>query len=129
MKKHGNTEQSAISGTALLSQGLKPNFWRVPTDNDEGGGDKSYAARWRKAGLDKAKLQPVTMQVNQVNPQTVKVTVTNHVKADSGSIAQKTVYTIMGGGDILVDNAFTPKGQLPPLAKVGFQLQMPGRIQ
>ena len=39
-------------GSQLLSEPLQPCFWRVPTDNDEGGGNRSFASRWRNAGLD-----------------------------------------------------------------------------
>ena len=39
------------AGTAVLTRGPLPCFWRAPTDNDRGGAGMSYDARWRAAGL------------------------------------------------------------------------------
>ncbi|MEC9456611.1 MAG: glycoside hydrolase family 2 TIM barrel-domain containing protein, partial [Candidatus Neomarinimicrobiota bacterium] len=40
----------AINDKQYLSAPLLHNIWRAPTDNDEGGDDKSFASRWLKAG-------------------------------------------------------------------------------
>jgi len=52
----------------LEKPGPLPNLWRAPTDNDEGGGDISYASSWIKMGLDKTKMENInlTYAVDQV---------------------------------------------------------------
>ena len=125
-RKIGGITSINYKGQELLSQPLLPNFMRTPTDNDEGSAPASFAARWRKAGLDSLKYvggnvqQPVS-----VNAQTIRVEMTGVWKAKAGSISVKTVYDIFGTGDIRIKNTFTLNGAFPPLAKVGVQTQLP----
>ncbi|MDJ1495115.1 glycoside hydrolase family 2 TIM barrel-domain containing protein [Cytophagaceae bacterium DM2B3-1] len=117
----------------IITKGLQPNFWRVPTDNDEGGKNTSFASRWRAAGLDKTYSVPEKAVVEQLRPQVVKVTMTNKVQtktttSPSTIFLQTTTYIIYGSGDIQVENIFTPQSTLPPLARVGMQMQIPGNF-
>lgn len=49
-KQRGAITRLVHGNQSLLSEPLLPYLWRVPTDNDEGGGNRSYAHRWRQAG-------------------------------------------------------------------------------
>ncbi|GAB4010635.1 glycoside hydrolase family 2 TIM barrel-domain containing protein [Spirosoma migulaei] len=104
--------------------GLQPSFWRVPTDNDEGGGTASFAARWRKAGLDSIRAHPVEFKIDP-RPQMVRLSCTNELVGVGGSIRQQTDYIVYGTGEVFVTTTYTPSGALPPLARVGMQLQLP----
>ncbi|MFD2571707.1 glycoside hydrolase family 2 TIM barrel-domain containing protein [Spirosoma soli] len=126
-KATGTVNQWVYKGKNILLQGLQPSFWRVPTDNDAGGGNNSFAARWRKAGLDTAKARPVDSQVD-IHPQRVRVSCTNEIVGNGGSLLQQTSYTVYGTGDILVTTTYTPSGALPPLARVGMQFQLPANV-
>ncbi|QMW00488.1 glycoside hydrolase family 2 TIM barrel-domain containing protein [Spirosoma foliorum] len=133
-KGTGTLSQWIYKGKNLLAQastaersaepGLQPSFWRVPTDNDEGGGQASYAARWRKAGVDTIKARPVEFKLDP-RPQMVRVSCTNDLMAVGGSLRQQTDYIVYGTGDIQVTTTYTPSGILPPLARVGMQVQLP----
>lgn len=46
-------------GTPNQDTPLLVSLWRAPTDNDYGGGNMSYAARWRAAGLDRLEVSEV----------------------------------------------------------------------
>lgn len=112
------------TATDSMGRGLQPGFWRVPTDNDEGGGVSSFAARWRKAGLDTMKARPIDVKLD-TRPQMVRVSFTNELRGNGGSIRQQTDYLVYGTGDVEVTTTYTPSGSLPPLARVGMQLQLP----
>ncbi len=116
---------------------LQPSFWRVPTDNDEGGGDKSYAYRWRKAGLDCPLVSPVDMQIEKLipagspaGPQRVRVTCVNDLIMKGGTIRQRTEYLVYGTGDVIVSTTCTAPASttLPPVARVGMQLTLPASM-
>ena len=109
----------------MLESGPMAGFWRVPTDNDEGGGKQSFAAQWRKANLDSLKLTGTDLRVEKLNPHVFKVTLKKSLRSRSGAMIVSSVYTIYASGDIHVQNTFAPTGEWPPLAKVGMQLQMP----
>jgi beta-galactosidase len=123
-KATGSLKEWMYKGKNLLAQDFQPSLWRVPTDNDEGGGAASFAARWRKAGLDTAIAYPVDFAVES-HTQTVLVSCINDVIGKGGRVRQQTDYTVYGTGDVLVTTTYTPSGTLPPLARVGLQFQMP----
>ncbi|WP_338874612.1 glycoside hydrolase family 2 TIM barrel-domain containing protein [Spirosoma sp. SC4-14] len=126
-KTTGTLNQWFYKGKNLLLEGLQPSFWRVPTDNDEGGGKRSFAARWRQAGLDTIRARPVDFKVES-RPQLVRVSCTNELVGNGGSILQQTDYVVYGTGDVQVTTSYTPSGSLPPLARVGMQLQLPATM-
>eukprot|EP00891_Asterochloris_glomerata_P003572 jgi/Astpho2/3572/Aster-06480 len=52
-------------GEALLEEGITPCFFRACIDNDRGGTDgRSYASRWKSAGLDRMKTVPGSCSVS-----------------------------------------------------------------
>ncbi|GAB3541100.1 beta-galactosidase, LacZ type [Spirosoma fluminis] len=127
-KATGSLSQWIVRGKNLLAKGLQPSIWRVPTDNDEGGGNRSFAARWRRAGLDTVKARPIDLKV-EPSPHLVRITCLNELVGDGGRIQQQTDYIVYGTGDVQVSTTYTPSGTLPPLARVGMQFQMPATVK
>ncbi|NBB20034.1 DUF4981 domain-containing protein [Runella sp. CRIBMP] len=111
----------------LIGQPLQPEFWRVPTDNDEGGGNVGFAERWRMAGLDSLRRMGGDIRVEQISPSIARVhTQTTWVGKAGTSIVHKTTYTVYGSGDMQVKNNILVNGNnVPPLPKVGMQMQLP----
>ncbi|MFN4145981.1 MAG: beta-galactosidase small subunit family protein, partial [Runella sp.] len=115
----------------LIGSPLQPNFWRVPTDNDEGGGKESFAAQWRAAGLDSLRRLSGDLRVEQISPTIARVH-TQSVWAGKMGVhfLVKTVYTIFGSGDVEVKTRVDANGNnLPPLPKVGMQMQVPAMMR
>lgn len=126
-KTTGALKEWLYKGKKILTGELQPSFWRVPTDNDEGGGKGSFAARWRLAGLDTIRARLVDVKVES-RPQMVRVSFTNELAGNGGNILQQTNYIVYGTGDLQVTTSYTPSGTLPPLARVGMQLQLPATM-
>ena len=124
-KKSGTISSFMYKKEEMLESGPMANFWRVPTDNDEGGGKQSFAAQWRKANLDSLKLTGTDLRVEKLNPHVFKVTLKKSLRSRAGAVIVSSVYTIYASGDIHVQNTFSPTGDWPSLAKVGMQFQMP----
>jgi beta-galactosidase len=115
-------------GQELLAGPFAPHLWRVPTDNDEGGGTGSFAHRWREAGLDRARLRPKDVRALRLDAGRARITVESRVEATKGALLVTTEYEVRGNGEIGVVAAFRREGELPPLPRVGFQLQLPGSL-
>ncbi len=116
-----------FQGRELINGPLLPHFWRVPTDNDLGGGTASFASRWVKAGLDRLKMTSGGFDVQTGTSGPVFLTIKNDWAGTSGTIHQRTVYTVAANGEILVNNFFTLAGDWPPLPRVGVQFQLSGQ--
>lgn len=124
-KEAGSLRSINYKGRDLISGAIKPCFWRVPTDNDEGGKANSYAQRWRNEGIDNPQIIPLSMEVELIQPQVAKVSVKNKIQFKKGSINYLANYFIYSSGDIQVQNLFTTEDDLPPLARIGLQLSLP----
>lgn len=108
----------------MIIKPLRPNFWRVPTDNDEGGDKTAFAARWRNAGLDSLRITGGDIRAEQVSPQIARIYSQSTWTGRGVSFLVKSIYTVYGSGDVEVKNTITTNGGLP-LPKVGFQMQVP----
>ncbi len=124
-KKTGALSSFQFKNKELLTSDVIPNFWRVPTDNDEGGKKHSYAQGWRDAGLDSITIVPEQMMAELIHPQVARIKIKNKILLRTGSITQVSIFTVYGSGDIHVENSFTTEDNLPPLARVGFQFVLP----
>lgn len=122
-KKIGGMTSLMYNGRQMLAEPMLPYLWRVPTDNDEGGGDRSYAARWRKAGLDKPTVKAVEITGTKIGDNRAEITI--KAKVTGAGIAYEAVYTIDGNGVIDVKNTFSVPENIPPLARVGVRMALP----
>lgn len=115
-------------GVRLLERGPRPDFWRAPTDNDDGAW-KSLRGRgavrpedniylWRDAGAD---WQPRDVQVVKVDDKSVRLVVKGALfGVDAGYVM---TYLIYGSGDIIVECSYVPGGKpLPMMPRFGTEL-------
>jgi beta-galactosidase len=124
---NGSLVSYRLKGEERLAAPLVPHLWRVPTDNDEGGGSASFAHRWREAGLDALELVAQPPRVEQVAGGHVRVVIEGRLSGKrAAALNLKTVYDVQGDGTIAVAASYDADGTLPPLPRVGFQLQLPG---
>jgi len=124
-KDSGALESFDFNGKQLVASALIPNFWRVPIDNDEGNDMPKRLGIWRNAGPNRTIN---TVNAKQVKPQIVRVTTEAAIRVGTNS-THKTIYTVYGNGDIIIDSTFTPVGDnLPDLPRFGMQMAVPGRF-
>lgn len=113
-------------GSELVTDPLQPCFWRVPTDNDEGGGSRSFAARWRKAGLDRYNVRVKSLDFKAQDNGDVIM----NVSSDLVFMGERTMdfrgsYTFRTDGSIVFSMDLGLSDGFPPLARVGMQFSMP----
>lgn len=109
----------------LIQDGLKPNFWRAPTSNDEGDGLPNRAAVWRSVEQHR--------NLNSLNTETGPdgeiIISTQSVFENTGSTFDA-VYTIYGDGTIKVQTTFEGlAGSLPELPRIGMSMELPGEFK
>jgi len=120
--RHGSLTDWIYQGVPLLTRGPQLNIWRAPTDNDA-----SLAQKWRQAGLDRLGSRTTSIAWERLSPQSVRVTVSATLAADSltPAFAVTSVYTVYGSGDVLLETQVSPLRDLPPLPRLGLQMRLP----
>jgi beta-galactosidase len=126
--ENGGLVSYRLKEEELLAGPLVPHLWRVPTDNDEGGGPASFAHRWREAGLDALKAVAEEPRVERRTDNQVRVIIESRLVGKAAALRLRTAYEVDGLGGIRVGAVFENEGKLPPLPRVGFQLQLPGTL-
>jgi beta-galactosidase len=127
-KKTGALTSINFLGSELLTQPLMPSFWRVPTDNDEGGGANSYASRWRDVGLNNFEINVENVTAQAIDQSKVEVEVTSNLLFKKGNMKMVSRYTINTTGEIDVEITVKLLSHFPPLARVGLQFAMPAEF-
>jgi beta-galactosidase len=117
-----------VDGRELILSGLRPDFWRAPTDNDYGNRMEKRNAPWRQAG-ENAVMK--SAHISQPGLGKAGVKFTFEIPGIAGrSIANLvTEYTVHPGGvvDVSFDLIKTDMslGEIP---RVGMQMILPGRF-
>jgi len=122
--KTGMIEEWIYKGELLTESGLKPNFWRAPTDNDLGNGMHRWASIWKQA-TDSA----ISILVKKPEPgaQGVSFGVSYDLP---GLIARVSIdYTIKESGQLLVESHFLPlQDFLPNIPRLGMSMTLPSHF-
>ena len=99
---------------------LHLNFWRPPTNNDEGAKLHHKLRAWQYAG-SRATAQK-TSAVQEGND----VVVTAELNIPANGSAATVRYRLTGGGQLEIDTDFRPGGGLPEIPRIGYQCRVPG---
>jgi len=124
-KKSGILSSFVFKGTELVEKGPVPNFWRAPTDNDFGNKMPKRCAMWKKVS-DHRKLK--SFRFEKTNNHEVKVWVDYLLPAASSD--HHVVYTVLGSGDVIVENRIVPgEKELPELPRFGMRMRLPSGFE
>ncbi|MDX2285469.1 MAG: glycoside hydrolase family 2 TIM barrel-domain containing protein [Bacteroidia bacterium] len=123
-EKTGKIAYMVAGGQELLLRGPLPNLWRAPTDNDEGGAERSFAAQWKRFGMDSLRWMPERASVRQPSPGVVQIEVRGRMAGPKGSVGADMSYRIFGNGEIEVATQITADGAHPPFPRIGVSLQL-----
>ncbi|MFP4053462.1 MAG: beta-galactosidase small subunit, partial [Phycisphaerae bacterium] len=126
----GTLASLQLGGRELLHAGPLVNLWRAPTDNDgvkqwSGQADKPLG-RWLEAGLDTLQPRCVKSSVRRSGDGSVTFRA-EHVASAAGrenAVLHRSVYTVLPGGCIRVENTIIAARSLPDLPRVGVKLAL-----
>ncbi|GHE86968.1 glycoside hydrolase family 2 TIM barrel-domain containing protein [Thalassotalea profundi] len=124
-KKTGWLTAFNFQQTPLITQALKTNFWRAPTDNDLGNGMQNWAAIWQKAANELA-LNTFTYTLVDDG---YHVNASYSSKYFKGKLAVR--YHVRNNGLVHVNQSLTlDNGQeLANIPRFGMQLAMPSDFE
>lgn len=123
-KKTGMLSQYSYLGSPMMTEPLRPCFWRVPTDNDEGGSGFSFAARWRKAGLQQHNNTVKQLEISK-DEGSAKVNAISLLDFAGCNMEVSTDYTVYATGEIEIAHRIKLLDSFPPLARVGVEFALP----
>jgi beta-galactosidase len=125
-KSSGTLDRLAYQGKNVIAdagKGPRLGVFRAPVDND-----RWIRDAWLKAGLDR--LQAETLELKVVSRGAGYVRVLSRVRYRAGKAPDmgftvRTLWTVFSNGIIAADNDIAPFGDLPVLARLGFELRLP----
>jgi len=100
--------------------GLRPNFWRVTTDNDYGFGMPQKNGVWKAASE-----QPLQAHDFAIEEQKGAVSVRFTYRYPQAQTEWFVHYRIFGNGTIHVENRVVTNGEQPFMPRLGMRMQLP----
>ncbi len=123
-KDHGYLASMKIKGKEIMSKPLRPNFWRVPTDNDLGNEMQIRCAVWKFEG-ENAQLEDVKQMKNDRDIPTIET----RLKLPGSGAILKINYEFSSDGAIRISNQLLPSQQImPELPRYGMTMELRGEF-
>ncbi len=127
--KFNTAEGTMISwiyeGKELLEQGVYPNYWRAPTDNDFGNKMPDRMAEWQKASHDRMVIQ---FKVWQPDPRVIHCLVSYALKG--APVKQHVEYVILGNGEVIVNTSMDPgNSEVAEMPRYGVNMKLNKEFQ
>ncbi len=105
----------------ITKAGVKPNFWRAPTDNDLGNGMHQWAELWKRATYESSSI---LSSIPKKNKHDVEFSLTYTLPDSSGKFTQTFILTSIG--EMTVKNTFSPtRNDLPDVPRMGIRMELP----
>ena len=124
-KKTGALTSMMFKGHNLLRDGLYPDFWRVPTSNDNGSKVPGRLAIWKDVQSGR-KL--TAFNAAQVDTGTIQIHTTSIIAPGNSDF--DIAYTITADGSIHVEVVFKKNDtKAPELLRFGMRMRLPGEYQ
>jgi hypothetical protein len=98
-KNTGEISDWDYQGNQLLNDGITPNFWRAPTDNDFGNGMEKRCKPWKEASYNR-ELEEITFEANDSSNVIIGI---DYFLPDVNA-RLKMLYYINGTGEIVLDS-------------------------
>ncbi|MHA1518652.1 MAG: glycoside hydrolase family 2 TIM barrel-domain containing protein [Promethearchaeota archaeon] len=120
-KPSGCLQSIVYHGHSFLSEPLRINFWRVPTDNDRGiSNEVPFLPQLKFWKWSSEHYSLISSDISQPLPQIVEIK--NLFRIPGGKRPLEQTIRIYGSGDILVENRFIARKDL---IKFGMQTAFP----
>lgn len=106
----------------LLVSPLRLNFWRPPTNNDEGARLSRELAVWRRAG---ANAKAISVETKQDGSDVVAF---SKLAVPAGESTAGIEWRVHPSGQLSVTVEFTPQGLLPVIPRIGMQCALSASV-
>ena len=126
-RKKGVVTDYSVKGREYLADGfgLKPNFWRGPTDNDYGNGLPKRSQTWKTAGKDFNVASADLRMEGRDAVLSVKYLLPTGNTYDLS-------YIVMPGGEVRVDARYNPvdsaRKDVGEIPRIGLRFRMPASM-
>ncbi|MGD1894994.1 MAG: glycoside hydrolase family 2 TIM barrel-domain containing protein, partial [Cyclobacteriaceae bacterium] len=124
-KKSGSLEHFQYQGSNLLVSAPRPDFWRIPIDNDYGNSMPNQLKEWRTMHES---LKTSTPQVTKMEDGSITVTVPGELTDIEAQY--HVTYTVLSDGSLTISTAFIPAPHrgLKELPRFGTQMVIDGSL-
>ncbi|HMA63389.1 MAG TPA: glycoside hydrolase family 2 TIM barrel-domain containing protein [bacterium] len=123
-KNSGYISELKIGRWKVLESPLKPNFWRIPTDNDRGYDMEDHQGLWENIRFTLKDFNIDTLKNGDLQ---FKLQTISDI---SNKIRMNLAYQINGKGDIKVETEIFHNGNnIPPMPRFGMQGQINDRYE
>lgn len=119
--KDGWIKKYKAYGNDIFSDGIRPSFWRAPTDNDWGEGMYKKANAWRHA-FDNSTVKSVDFKTSADSLTVESVRSMPDVNCDL-----KTIYTVYADGTMAVTESLITQADshIPEMMRFGTSIPLP----
>lgn len=119
----GTLSRYIRDGVTVITNPLKLNVFRLPTDND-----RAQTESWDKMGLRSLTVSPGEWTVEE-GDKSVSLDVTNVYSANSINFTTQMKFFVMADGAISVSSVITPSQENVILPRIGYRLEMPSAYE
>jgi len=121
-KQKGEISSYKVNGKEQFVSPLKPNFWRVPTDNDEAGGNHIF----RDMRVWKEAVANMIFQSTKIDDNQSGVVCTYTLPVDASTL--KVHYSAESDGTLQVSAEIIKGDNAPDLPRFGFTMEVPAKL-
>jgi beta-galactosidase len=123
--RSGELKDYVYKSVSLLRKNLKPNFWRIPTDNDKGNGMPQRCAIWKDI-KSKQIIEAVNVSCESADSVILEV----KSKLSAGNSTYSNLYIIRNDGSIEVQASIRINpDSLPEIPRFGMKLAIIGSLK
>jgi beta-galactosidase/evolved beta-galactosidase subunit alpha len=124
---HGLMTRWTVNGANLICRGPQLNFWRVPIDNDRHFDANGFAHIWKTARFDAMMHRTDSCEIVERAAGKVVIKIDAYIAppVERHGFTCEYTYTIYGNGDVIINAAGQPRGQMPHLPRIGLQMTLP----
>ena len=122
-KINGQIVSWVVDGQQWLAGELGPDFWRAPTDNDQGNRAPNQLAAWKALGASLAATGDLTVDTSAAD----RVVVAATLQAAGQDASVDVTYDVLVTGQVRVQMALA-RGSLPEVPRVGLSTAFDGRF-